>query len=32
MTLFSRSEIEGYLEEPNEPGYQNPYRIWRPFT
>lgn len=32
VTLFDEREIEGYLKEPDEPGYQNPYRIWRPFT
>ncbi len=32
VTLFTQSEIEGYLKEPDEPGYKNPYRIWRPFT
>jgi creatinine amidohydrolase len=32
VTLFEDGEIEGYLKEPGEPGYQNPYRIWRPFT
>jgi creatinine amidohydrolase len=31
VTLFDRSEIEGYLKRPDEPGYRNPYRIWRPF-
>ncbi len=32
VTLFADREIEGYLKEPGEPGYLNPYRIWRPFT
>ena len=32
VTLFEESEIVGYLKEPDEPGYRNPYRIWRPFT
>lgn len=32
VTLFDRSEIEGYLKSPDDPGYKNPYRIWRPFT
>jgi len=32
VTLFDESEIAGYLKEPDEPGYRNPYRIWRPFT
>jgi creatinine amidohydrolase/Fe(II)-dependent formamide hydrolase-like protein len=31
VTLFDRSEIEGYLKKPTEAGYRNPYRIWRPF-
>ena len=31
VTLFSRAEIEGYLKKPGEPGYLNPYRLWRPF-
>ncbi len=31
VTLFSNAEIEGYLKQPGEPGYLNPYRIWRPF-
>jgi creatinine amidohydrolase len=29
-TLFSKEEMEGYLKKPGEPGYKNPYRIWRP--
>jgi creatinine amidohydrolase len=32
VTLFAGSEIEGYLKQPGDPGYLNPYRIWRPFT
>ncbi len=28
--LFTKEEIEGYLKKPGEPGYKNPYRIWRP--
>jgi creatinine amidohydrolase len=31
VTLFTRSEIDGYLKDPGEAGYLNPYRIWRPF-
>ena len=31
VTLFDQAEIEGYLKEPGQPGYRNPYRIWRPF-
>lgn len=31
VTLFSQAEIEGYLKKPGEPGYLNPYRLWRPF-
>ena len=31
VTLFSQAEIEGYLKNPGEPGYLNPYRLWRPF-
>ncbi len=32
VTLFAESEISGYLKAPTEAGYQNPYRIWRPFV
>lgn len=32
VTLFKDSEIGGYLLEPDDPGYLNPYRLWRPFT
>lgn len=31
VTLFSKEEVEGYLRRPGEPGYLNPYRLWRPF-
>lgn len=31
VTLFKRKEVEGYLKKPGEPGYLNPYRLWRPF-
>ena len=31
VTLFAQKEIEGYLKTPDEPGYHNPYRLWRPF-
>lgn len=30
VTLFKKEEIEGYLKKPGEPGYKNPYRLWRP--
>lgn len=30
ITLFSEKEIEGYLKKFGEPGYKNPYRLWRP--
>jgi creatinine amidohydrolase len=31
VTLFKKEEVEGYLKKPNESGYKNPYRLWRPF-
>jgi creatinine amidohydrolase len=31
VTLFKKEEVEGYLKKPDEPGYKNPYRLWRPF-
>jgi creatinine amidohydrolase len=31
VTLFRREEIEGFLVKPGEPGYRNPYLLWRPF-
>lgn len=31
VTLFKKEEIEGYLKKPGEPGYLNPFRLWRPF-
>jgi creatinine amidohydrolase len=31
VTLFDPSEIEGYLKKSGEPGYKNPYRLWKPF-
>jgi len=31
VTLYRNEEIEGYLKKPGEPGYQNPYRLWRPY-
>ncbi len=31
VTLFTEEEIEGYLKRPEEPGYRNPYQLWRPF-
>jgi creatinine amidohydrolase len=29
-TLFSKEEVESYLKDPSEPGYKNPYRLWKP--
>lgn len=31
VTLFRNGEIDGYLRDPGDPNYLNPYRIWRPF-
>lgn len=31
VTLFPKAEVEGYLKKPEEPGYKNPYRLWKPF-
>jgi creatinine amidohydrolase len=31
VTLFKKEEIEGYMKKPDEPGYKNPYRLWRPY-
>jgi creatinine amidohydrolase/Fe(II)-dependent formamide hydrolase-like protein len=31
VTLFRQEEIEGFLKRPSEPGYRNPYLLWRPF-
>jgi creatinine amidohydrolase len=31
VTLYGNKEIEGYLKKPGEPGYKNPYRLWRPY-
>lgn len=31
VTLFRNGEIDGYLRDPSDPNYLNPYRIWRPF-
>lgn len=31
VTLYRNEEIEGYLKKPGEPGYKNPYRLWRPY-
>lgn len=31
VTLFREEEIAGYLRKPDETGYKNPYRLWRPF-
>ena len=31
VTLFRQDEIEGFLKRPGEPGYRNPYQLWRPF-
>ena len=30
ITLFKKEEVEGYLKNPGEKGYKNPYRLWRP--
>jgi len=32
VTLFREEEVEGYLKKLGEPGYKNPYRLWRPFS
>jgi len=32
VTLFGKQEIEGYMKKLGERGYQNPYRLWQPFT
>jgi hypothetical protein len=29
-TLFSKEEVEDYLKDPSDPGYKNPYRLWKP--
>ncbi len=31
VTLYRDEEIAGYLKKPGEPGYKNPYRLWRPY-
>jgi creatinine amidohydrolase len=31
VTLFKQEEVEGYLKKPEEPGYKNPYRLWKPY-
>ena len=31
VTLYRNEEIEGYLKKPGEPGYKNPYRLWRAY-
>ena len=31
VTLYRNAEIEGYLKKPGEPGYKNPYRLWRAY-
>ena len=31
VTLYGNKEIEGYFKKPGEPGYKNPYRLWRPY-
>lgn len=31
VTLFKNEEIEGYTKKLGEPGYKNPYRLWRPY-
>jgi len=32
VTLFDEEEVGGYLKRLGEPGYKNPYRLWRPFS
>ena len=31
VTLFKKEEVEGYQKKLGEPGYKNPYRLWRPY-
>jgi len=31
VTLFKHEEVKGYLKRPGEPGFLNPFRLWRPF-
>jgi len=31
VTLFRKEEVEGYLKRPGEPGFLNPFRLWRPY-
>ena len=31
VTLFKQEEVEGYLKKPGEPGFLNPFRLWKPF-
>lgn len=31
VTLYRDEEVDGYLKKPGEPGYKNPYRLWRPY-
>jgi creatinine amidohydrolase len=30
-TLFSSEEAKDYVKKPGEPGYKNPYRLWKPY-
>ncbi len=30
-TLFTEEEVAGYQKKLGEPGYKNPYRLWRPY-
>ena len=30
-TLHTNEEVEGYQKRLGEPGYKNPYRLWRPY-
>lgn len=32
VTLFKKEDVESYLKKPGEPGYKNPYQLWRPFS
>ncbi len=32
VTLFKQKEVEGYLKKPEEKGYKNPYRLWKPYS
>lgn len=30
ITLFKKEDVEGYMKKPGEPGYKNPFQLWRP--